>query len=142
MTRKAAKAGIIGAVIGAVAGVFMLAPKGAKQNRARVKKVASKTLSDTEKRLKLAYKDLNQQAKAWRAKAAKLKGPAKAKAETAEKRVQELLDQTKSLITSVREGDEEVYDQVKVVIGEVKKLKTTLGKKVKGIPGGGRNKAK
>ena len=134
MTKKhrAAKAGIIGAVAGVLAGIFLLAPKGAKQSRATVRDTAGHTRREAEKRLKQVYSELQSQLSRLKTRAKTLTGKAKSDAQGAQAKVEQLLAQTKELITTLREGDVEVDEQVKRVMVEAKKLKSTLVKKAKG----------
>lgn len=131
MSKRGTKAGLIGAVIGALAGVFLIAPKGAKENRTAVKAAANKARRDSEAKLKTAYKELQAQLDKAKSKAGDLKGRAQAEAKTLEAKAEALLTEAKELITNVREGDEDVEEQVKRVLAEAKKLQSTLATKAK-----------
>lgn len=132
MAKKATKAGLIGAIAGAIAGVFLFAPKGARQNRADLKKAAGKAQTAAEKRLKSVYSDLQKQLNRVKAQAGKLQGKAAKEAGDLEAKLEALLAQTKHLITTAREGDEEISGQISQVVGEAGKLKKLVVKKVKG----------
>ena len=61
MSKKAAKAGFLGLRLGALAGIFVIAPKGAKQKREDAKKAVAQGRKLAEKHLKEVYEDLNNQ---------------------------------------------------------------------------------
>ncbi|MBP9131942.1 YtxH domain-containing protein [Candidatus Saccharibacteria bacterium] len=133
--KKVAKAGIIGAIAGAVAGIFVLAPKGAKENREDLKNAARDGKADLEKKLKAQYKELGKLVDEARSRLDTLKGQAKDDSQDLVKQADRVKGKLKELISNVRDDASDVADEAGQTVNEVteliKKLKLAAQKEVK-----------
>lgn len=135
MSKKAAKAGIIGAVLGAIAGVFVLAPKGAKENRQDAKDAALRSKASLERKLKELYSEVNDLGKKVKSGASSLKGKAKDESKDLLSQTDKVKGKLKELISNVRDDASDVADEVEQTVSEVnsliKKLKTLAKEEAK-----------
>lgn len=135
MSKKAAKAGIIGALFGALAGIFLLAPKGAKENRQDVKDAVVKTKAEAEKRLKQLYSDIGVILKDLKTRSGSLKGKAKEESKDLVAKAENLQIRVKELISNVRDDAADIAGEVEQTLSEgasvLKKLKSVAVSEVK-----------
>ncbi len=135
MSKKVAKAGIIGALFGALAGIFLLAPKGAKENRQDVKDAVVKSKAEAEKRLKQLYSDIGVILKDLKTRSGSLKGKAKDESKDLVTRAEKLQLKVKELISNVRDDAADIAGEVEQTLSEgasvIKKLKQAAVSEVK-----------
>jgi|GEM_PF-1385236 len=135
MSKKAAKAGVLGAILGALAGIFLLAPKGAKENREDVKQAVIKGKAEAEKRLKEAYGQLGELSDELKKRGSKLSDAAKKESKDLLKQADELQIKIKNLIANVRDDAADIASDVDDAIAEsqriAKKLKDLAGQEIK-----------
>lgn len=126
---KFAKGGVVGIVIGAVAGL-LLAPKSGKETRDDIRKTVTHTKADAEKQLKKLHEELSHKQKDAKNAADSLKG--KAKTELADVLEKSLVVQgrIKELISSLRDGELD-QEEVDLTILDAKKITTQIDKKTK-----------
>lgn len=98
-----AKGGIIGVIIGAVAGV-LFAPKSGKETRSEIKEGADKFYSKSEKELKSLFTELDDQRKLVTKKANNLSGASKKEMSALAASAKPLQEQVKDTISNIREG--------------------------------------
>ena len=122
---KRAKAGFFGVLIGAILGVFALAPKSAKENRKDAAKKAREVKASTEKTLKKIDAELEKDLKVIKAKAKQATG--KAKTELAE--WQKMAEDMKNKI--MKALDKEDKTDPETVVGKAKAFAKDLADKLK-----------
>lgn len=123
MGKKTAKAGIIGLIMGAIAGVFLLAPKSAKENRQDLKNAAAKAKLESEKKLKELYSELSSRLDV-------VSKEAKTRASVEKQRLiatgEEVKGRLKNAISVLHEGNEDIAEDVKILAQDAKKVLASL----------------
>lgn len=138
---NASKAGFFGALIGAIAGIFLFSPRS-KQNRKDAKNKVSSLERELESKLKAAHLELSKELKSLNAKSKQFTGKAQSEAKSLEDKVNVAIKEIKNLISTLREGDEDVTSQAKKILVDAKTLKSTVAKKAKSKATSSINKVK
>ena len=102
-SNKFIKGGILGALLGAIAGI-LFAPKSGKETREDIKKQAGRAKSETEKQLKQLFQEVNEQVSSAKDKAQTLGSKARTEVDELVAAAQPLQAKLKELISNVREG--------------------------------------
>lgn len=129
MGKRAAKAGVIGAILGAIAGVFFLAPKGAKENREDLKKGATKAAKAGEKKLKELLDELNSKIDYAKGKADVAKGAASKDLKVAIKTAEKVKDRVKIALSNIHEGTSEAREDIEGILKDGKSAISKLHSK-------------
>ena len=125
---KFLRGGIIGVIIGGIAGV-LFAPKSGKETRDDIKKGAVKAKRQTEKQLKRLYSELDERIATAMKSVEKLSGTAKKELEEVIEASRPLKDKIKELISSLRDGDEVDETEVENTIEKANRTASKLKKK-------------
>lgn len=127
--KEAVKGGIIGVLIGAVAGI-LFAPKAGKETRKDIKDAAIKANHEAEAKLKELHKELMQKTEEAKEFTAEYTGKAKDELEDLQKRAEFTKKKISELISAVREFEAE-DEEVASVLAEGKEVvkKLTSAKK-------------
>ena len=128
MSKKTARAGVIGAVLGALAGVFLLAPKSAKENREDLKNAAAKAKSETEKHLKALYKEISTKVEAVSKQAKQAKGAAAEEAKQWVATGNQVLARIKEALSELHDEADQVKEDIDKIIRDGEKTSKQLDK--------------
>jgi gas vesicle protein len=126
---KFIKGGILGALVGAVAGI-LFAPKSGKETREDLKQQATKAKSETEKQLKQLFQEVNEQVVHGKTKAQTLSAKAKSELEEVIDAAQPLQAKLKELISNVREGSDIDDSEVESTMDKARSAAESIRKKL------------
>ncbi len=121
---KILKGGIIGAVVGVVAGL-LFAPRSGKETRQIIKTKAEKAAQAAEGELKKVFTELESALEASKEQLETLKGKAKEDYADLRKRAEVAQAKVKELIATVRDGDF-TKEELDEIISEAKKAEKAL----------------
>lgn len=121
---------IIGVILGAVAGL-LTAPQSGKETRGDIKKKAKEARGTAERKLKVAYKELNKISGDLKVKSKDLTGKAKDEADGLGKQAEQLKQRVKLAITVMKQGEDGDEAKLDDILDEVKKFAKTVQSRAK-----------
>lgn len=122
------KSGIIGVVIGSIAGI-LFAPKSGKETRQDIKETATKATIEAEKHLKDVHKQLSEKLEDLAGLTETAKGKAKSELQELSSKSEIIKGKIGETITALHEGDDTNSQAADDIIAEGKKAIESIAKK-------------